>query len=128
MKFTDDKELKKICLYSSEKHCHGIKHIPKTYKNKEGQLPCALCQKDKTHRKTSTRCATCFIPLCTKTFKTENKNCNSHFTKWHIVVDLVREHKRCYEKPIEIRRAGSRYKDDDDDDDSDHDDDDGDNS
>lgn len=38
-----------------------------------------------------------------KRFKTENQNSNSHFKKWHTVVNLVREHKRCSEKLTEIR-------------------------
>ena len=104
--FTNDDELKKIRLYNSEKHCHGMESIPKTDKNKEGRAICALCTKGKIHRTTTKRCSTCLIPLCTKRFKTENHNSNNHFTKWHTVTDLVREHKRCWEKLAEIRAAG----------------------
>ena len=59
------------------------------------------------------------IPLCTKSFKSENHISNSHFTKWHSIIDLVREHKRCREKLTEIRAAGradEELKEDDDDD------------
>ena len=128
IKFTNDEELKRIRFYKSQKHCHNSEPIPITDKNKEGRLACALCQGVGCQRKTRMRCATCLIPLCTTTNKLENKNCNSHFTKWHSVVDLVREQKRCNKKLRESRRLGTLADDneekEDDDDDGDHDDDD----
>ena len=101
--------------------------IPKTDENKEGWVICTLCTKGRIHLTTSKRCSTCLNPLCTKRFKTENQNSNSHFTKWHTVVDLVREHKRCWEKLAEIRPAANTADDDEEedcDDDGDNDDDD----
>ena len=126
-KFTEDDELKKIHFFNSVKHCHGIEPIPKTDKNKEGQLPCTLCAKRNIFWNTSKRCSTCLIPLCTKRLKTENVNSNDHFTKWHSVVDLKRENQKCLQKLKETRpkatTADGNEEEDHDDNDGDEDDD-----
>ena len=40
-------------------------------------------------------CKVCKVPLCTKLIKGETPGSKTHFEKWHVVQDLVREAKRC---------------------------------
>ncbi|KAL3787258.1 hypothetical protein HJC23_004132 [Cyclotella cryptica] len=105
-KFTHDPDLLKLRFHHSLKHQHMPVFLPKTPKPdqngkfKTNKRKCRLCQRlkddGKVYRCTTWMCSTCQIPLCIKTLPSEPST-ESHFVKWHSVLNLEEESARCSE-------------------------------
>jgi hypothetical protein len=93
--FTRDPSLVKLRFHNSNQH----QHLPVKIDRKE-RSHCRLCHVrgiKNSKRRTLYMCSTCEIPLCIKPLKSDVERgiLDTHFNKWHSVVDLEAERVRC---------------------------------
>ncbi len=69
-------------------------------------------------RKTSYMCSTCGVPLCIKSIKGEDGNILSHHEKWHMIRNLIEEHRALNRKLQEYKDSRKRRRDEDEGDDN----------
>lgn len=93
--FTHDPSLIKLRFHNSAQH----RHIPIKINFGTGRSHCRLCSvkgQKNSKRKTIYMCKTCCVPLCVKPLASDIElGAETHFTKWHNVVDLEAERTRC---------------------------------
>jgi hypothetical protein len=91
--FPGDPNLVKLCFHTSNQY----QHIPVKIDGR--RTYCRLCSikgRKNANRETLYMCKTCLVPLCVKPLKGDlEQGVNTHFERWHSVVDLEAERVRC---------------------------------